>query len=161
MKQLEGLTLKGHVKVFSRKAGSDDAWELKAETDNMIMTGANTGRDLLVQWLLGLTAYTGGIAWGAIGTSATAVTLLDTQLGAETNRTSPSFLQDNAFNEAIIQFFFPDNVLANTTYYEVGTFVGGSSSANSGQIFNHALFSIGYVKVAGQDSTVEIDYTLS
>ena len=161
MKQSDAFTIKGHVKIFSRAAGSDDAWKLQTETDNLVMTGSNTGRDLLIQWLLGLTTYTGGIAWGAIGTSNTTPTLLDTQLGAETNRTSPSFQQDSGFNEAVIQFFFPDNVLANTTYYEFGSFVGGTSAAKSGQIFNHALFSIGYAKVAGQDTTLELDLTIS
>ncbi len=102
-----------------------------------------------------------GINWGAIGTGNTAPAAADTQLTAETNRSAPTFTEDFTFNEAILQFFFPDSVLANATYYEFGTFVNGSSSPNSGQIFNHALFTSAYVKVAGQDTTIEVDITLS
>ena len=159
----ESLKLTGIIRVFSHPAGSDykTHGKLESETKNLIMTGGNIGRDLLVQWLLGVATYPVGISWGAIGTSNTAVTATDTQLGAEANRTSPSYKQDYAFSEVIVQFFFPDAVLANTTFYEFGTFVGGTSSANTGQIFNHALFGTPYTKVAGQDTTVEVDITLT
>lgn len=159
----EGLAMTGTIRVYSHPAGSDykKHGKLESETRNLIMTGGNIGRDLLIQWLLGIATYPVGISWGGIGTSNTAVTATDTQLGAEINRTSPSYTQDYAFNEAIVQFFFPDAVLTAVTYYEFGTFVGGTSSANTGQIFNHALFGTPYTKVAGQDTTVEVDITLT
>jgi hypothetical protein len=52
-------------------------------------------------------------------------------------------------------------VLANTTYYECGSFIGGTSTIGSGNMFNHALFSSGYSKSAGTDTTLEIDIALS
>jgi hypothetical protein len=139
-----------------------------AKCENTIMQGINTGKDLIVSWLNGqmatgqpAAAYQNGINYGAIGSSSTAPTTADTQLGTETNRTIPSFFEDQNNNEASIQFFFPDGILANGTYPEFGTFVNGTASANSGAIFNHALFAVAYVKASGTDTTVEVDITLT
>lgn len=136
-------------------------------TDNLIMGNSNTGTDMIVQWLgaqylmaQGGSVSPTGINWGAIGTSNTAPAITDTQLGAETNRQQISFFQDFQFNQAQLQFFFADGILANGTYNEFGTFVNGTSSPNTGQIFNHALFSSPYVKTSGVDTTVEVDITV-
>jgi hypothetical protein len=98
-----------------------------------------------------------GISWGEIGTGQTTPTNLDTALTAPTNRMPVSYAADNAFNEAQIQFFFPDSTLANGTYYEFGAFIGGSATIGSGNMFNHALFTNPYSKSSGTDSTVECD----
>ncbi len=124
---------------------------------NLIMTGTNTGRDLLVQRLIGVTTYTATINYGAIGTGSTAPAAGNTQLVAETARTTVALAQDSGNNQAAIQFFFADSALANGTYREFGTFVDGTASANSGKIFNRALFSTAYVKATGTDTTVEVD----
>jgi hypothetical protein len=52
-------------------------------------------------------------------------------------------------------------VLANGTYYECGSFIGGSSTIGTGNMFNHALFSSPYSKSSGTDTTLEIDITIS
>lgn len=130
--------------------------------DNLIMTGTLTGRDLLVQYLLpGGTYYTTGINYGAIGTSSTAPASSDTQLGAEVARITSSVANDVSNNELQLQFYFPDANLTNGTYKEVGTFMNGSASANSGQIFNHALLGTPYTKGSGTDTTLEIDITFT
>jgi hypothetical protein len=102
-----------------------------------------------------------GIQWGEIGTGNTAPANTDTALTAPTNRASVSYAVDSGYNEAQLQFFFPDASLANATYYEFGTFIGGSSAIGSGNLFNHALFSVPYSKSAGTDTTVEVDLTFS
>jgi hypothetical protein len=102
-----------------------------------------------------------GIAWGEIGTGSTTPTNLDTALTTPTNRTTVSYAADIAYNEAQIQFFFPDASLANETYYEFGTFVGGGSTIGTGNMFNHALFGTPYSKSAGSDTTVEVDFSFS
>lgn len=135
---------------------------IAVEQHNLIMTGSLTGRDLFVQLLLGAaSAFTGGINYGALGTSSTTPASTNTQLGTETARTVVSFSQDFGFNEAIIQFFFPDSTLTNATYYECGTFFNGSAGANTGNIFNHALFGTPYIKTSGVDTTLEVDITLT
>jgi hypothetical protein len=129
---------------------------------NLVVYTLNYGYDILVQFLI--SAYTGsfafplGIAWGEIGTGATAPANTDIALTTPTNRASISYAADLGFNEAQVQFFFPDATLANETYYEFGTFVGGTSSIGSGNMFNHALFGSPYSKSSGTDTTVEVDF---
>jgi hypothetical protein len=132
---------------------------------NMIVWSLNCGFDILVQYLL--SAYFGsldlplGIAWGELGTGNTTPANTDIALTTPTNRAPVSYAADSQYNEAQLQFFFPDGSLANETYYEFGSFVGGSSTIGSGNLFNHALFSTPYAKSAGVDSTVEIDFSFS
>lgn len=132
------------------------------EQKNLIMQGSLTGKDLFIQFLLGTaSSFIGGINYGALGTSSTPAAVGDTQLGTEVARTVVSFSQDSGYNEAVIQFFFPDSTLANNTYTECGTFFNGTASANSGNIFNHAIFGTSYVKTSGVDTTLEVDITLT
>ncbi len=128
---------------------------------NLIMQGASTGKDLLVQRLIGDTTYTAIINYGAIGTGSTAPVVGNTQLQAEVARTTVAFAQDVGNNEAVVQFFFADTNLANGTYHEFGTFIDGTASANTGRIFNRAIFSSAYTKAAGTDTTVEVDITFT
>jgi hypothetical protein len=134
---------------------------------NIIVWSLNCGFDILVQFLI--SAYTGsfafastlGIAWGELGTGSTTPANTDTALTTPTNRAAVSYAADLGFNEAQIQFFFPDAALANETYYEAGCFVGGSSTIGTGNLFNHALFGAPYSKSAGTDTTLEIDFSFS
>lgn len=129
---------------------------------NMIVYSLNYGFDIIVQYLL--SAYNGsfafplGIAWGEIGTGSTSPSNLDVALTTPTNRATVSYGSDSAFSTAQLQFFFPDATLANGTYYEFGTFIGGTSSIGTGNMFNHALFVTPYSKSAGTDTTVEVDF---
>jgi len=184
MKAQEGLTISGRVIVRSHPAGTLHCYEtlvkmgklnlarelladgkVEVEQSNLIVDSSNYGKDILVQYLI--SAYTGsnpfplGIAWGEIGTGNTAPTAADTALTTPTNRATVSFAWDEGFNIAHVQFFFPDGILANGTYYEFGTFFGGSSSIGSGNMFNHALFGTPYAKSAGTDSTIELALTIS
>jgi hypothetical protein len=183
-KLLEKGGIRGTVIVRSHPAGTIDRYhELKnvgrivdaqeliksgkveVVQKNMIVWSLNNGFDILVQFLL--SAYTGsfafplGISWGEIGTGTTTPANTDIALTTPTNRTTVSYGADSGFNEAQLQFFFPDGVLANGTYTEFGTFVGGTSSLGTGNMFNHALFSSPYSKSSGSDTTVEIDFSFA
>jgi hypothetical protein len=180
----EKLRLTGKVIVRSHPAGTIARYQLlrslgnieeaqaliatgkiEVEQKNIVVASLNYGFDILVQFLI--SAYTGsfafplGIAWGEIGTGATAPTVADIALTMPTNRTSITYAADLGFNEAQLQFFFPDATLANGTYTEFGTFIGGTSSIGSGNMFNHALFGTPYSKSAGADSTIECDFSFS
>jgi len=184
MTQKEGLNISGKITIRSHPAGTIDAYrslvgagktveaqdlirsgKIEVEQKNLIVDSSNYGIDILVQYLL--SAYNGsfafplGIAWGEIGTGNTTPTAADTALTAPTNRAPVAFGSDSGFNTAQLQFFFPDAVLANEDYYECGSFIGGSSSIGSGNMFNHALFSSPYSKSSGTDTTLEIDFALS
>jgi hypothetical protein len=156
----EANKIKGKITIRAYKAGTKELLQ-EIVQDNLIMQAANLGKDLIIQRLLGTNTYSLNINYGAIGTGSTAPAVTDTQLATETNRTTVTYSQDSGFDEAILQFFFPDSVLTNQTYYEFGTFVDGTATANSGQLFNHALFGTPYAKTAGVDTTVEVDITLT
>ena len=129
-------------------------------THNLIMTAANLGTDLVIQRLIGNNTYSLNITEGAVGTSTTAPTLTDTQLGAEAARATWQNANDISYNEAQFLFFFTDSMLnsgGSLSVAEFGMFVDGTGTANSGQMWNHALFSPTYSKVAGTDITVECD----
>lgn len=134
---------------------------IAAKTDNLIMVSASHGLDLIVQRLCSVNTYSLNISYGEIGTSATAVTTADTALNSPSARASMALASDVGSNQAQIQFFFTDGSLANTTYREFGTFVDGTSTIGTGQLFNHAVFTVAYTKAAGTDITVEVDFSLA
>lgn len=184
MKKQEGLTVSGKVTVRSHPAGTIAALRelhrrgehdlaktvlrhgnVEAEQKNLIVDSSNCGKDILVQYLI--SAYNGsfafplGIAWGEIGTGGATPAAGDTALTAPTNRAAVAYAADLGLDEAQLQFFFPDASLANGTYYEAGSFIGGSSAIGSGSMFNHALFATPYSKSSGSDTTLEIDITFT
>ncbi len=131
---------------------------------NLIMQGSSTGKDLLVKWLLSYYNNSNlglGVNYGAIGSGSTAPAVTDTQLQTEVARVLVTLGTETGYNAAQFQFFFADASLANGSYREFGTFVGGTASANTGSIFNRALFASTYTKAAGTDTTVEVDITFN
>lgn len=182
----EKLNLKGHITILRHPAGSVAKFlelirqgrieeflalqrqgEMAAETDNMIMGGSGTGTDIIGQWIgssylvaQGLTVVPIGINYGAIGTGSAAPTAADTQLAAEYARTTVSFYQNSGFILPTLQFFFSDAQLANGTYPEFATFANASAAANSGNIFNRALFNTPYAKTGGTDTTVQAAFSI-
>ena len=131
------------------------------ECPNLIMDSPNYGLDLVIQRLVGINTYSLNIPWIEIGTGSTTPTVNDTALTTPTVRAAVDFQEDYGTTDAIVQAYITDANLANATYQEVGGFVDGTGSIGSGQIFNHALLSPTYAKVAGQDTTIQIDITVS
>lgn len=122
---------------------------------NLITTA---GRSVLAQRLANTTTYTGVINYGALGSSATAVNNADTQLGTEVFRkvvASSSYTTNTAF----IDFFY-SKADTNGTYQEFGTVIDGTASANTGQLFTHALTG-GWVKTSSESMTVSCQYVIS
>lgn len=119
---------------------------------------ATVGRSALAQRLAGTTTYTGTINYGALGSSATAVANGDTQLGTEVFRkvvASSSYTTNVAF----IDFFY-SKADTNGTYAEFGTVIDGTASANTGQLFTHALTG-GWTKSSSESMTVSCQYTFT
>ena len=125
------------------------------------MDSPNYGIDLIIQRLIGMNTYSLNILYGEIGTGSTTPTLADTALTTPTNRAAVGFQQDYGSTDAVFQFFFSNSQLANQTYNEFGTFVDGTSTIGSGQLFNHALLSPAYEKVSGQDTTIQVDFSFA
>jgi hypothetical protein len=154
------LEVKGSVILRAYRAGTKELLK-EIATPNLIVSSPNRGLDLIVQRLIGTNTYSLNITHGEIGIGQAAPATTDTQLGSAVVRVSTTYSADNANQKAALQFFFPDSILPNQTYYEFGTFVDGQPSLGTGQLFNHALFSQPYAKVSGVDVTVEVDFTVS
>jgi hypothetical protein len=138
--------------------------KLEVTNENTVMDSPNYGIDLLVQWLSGMGTFATTLlplSYIEIGTGNTTPAITDTALTTPTNRAAVGFQQDYATTDAIVQAIFSDSQLANGTYYEMGTFCGGTSTIGSGNLFNHALFASPYTKSAGTDSTIETDLSFS
>jgi len=162
----DGPTVTGVVTVIGTDANTGQELS-RIVSKNMVMDGSFTGLDLIIQWIIGQMAsgqgaetYRNGVNYGEIGTGNTAPALSDTALTAGVARTIPTLQQDFGLTQAVLQFFFSDASLANGTYKEFGTFVNGTASLGSGKIFNRVLFSGDYVKVSGQDTTVQVTFTM-
>jgi hypothetical protein len=149
------------IDVLIEKIKASFFKRVAVECPNLIMQSPSFGLDLIIQRLVGINTYSLNILFGEIGTGSTTPTLLDTGLSAPTNRAAVGFQQDFGQTDAIFQFFFADSQLANQTYPEFGTFVDGTSTIGTGQIFNRALLSPAYTKTAGTDITIQADFSLA
>jgi len=156
----EGVRITGEITVRAYRAGTQELIS-ESVTKNMIMQAGSTGLDLVIQRLIAVNTYSLNINYGEIGTGNTAVALTDVGNTTPAFRTVPSLQQDFGQSQAVLQFFFPDGSLTNQTYYEFATFVDGASGLGTGQVFNHALLGTPYVKSSGQDTTVQVVFTIT
>lgn len=160
MKSKESLAIKGKVRIITTDSITGKVKRKTRWQKNLIMLGTNTGKDLILDRLNSSNTYSLNITHLDIGTSSTTPVITDTQLGAAVSRTAKAG-GTIASNVLTLRFFFASVDLANGTYREVGTFVDGTSSVNTGQIFNHILFSSAYVKGTNEDTTIEVVFTIT
>lgn len=156
------MSIKGQVRITKYRAGTQEILWQSPWMDNIVVNSADHGRNIVVQRLVGTNTYSLNITHGEIGTSAGAVSNSDTGLGTPVLRVVTALASIGvALNVAQLQFFMTDTQLPDGTYYEFGTFIDGSSGTATGQMFNHILFSTPYTKTAGEDTTIEVDFTVS
>ncbi len=177
MELSETPTIKGKVRVITTQSLPKGFWAtlwhkhilgkktgkfLRATefTPNRIMLGTNTGKTLILQRLIGTNTYSLNIKYGEIGTGSTTPADSDVALTTPTVRVALANGSISS-NIASLFFFFSDATLANGTYYEFGSFVDGTSTIGTGKIFNHALFTVAYTKATGEDTTVQLDITIT
>lgn len=96
-----------------------------------------SGRTVFTRIMVGDTTCTGAINYGAIGTSATAVSDSQTQLVAEVKR--KRIAAKSRTDDSITLRFFFTKADAVGTFEEFACFIDGTSAANSGQMYNRAL----------------------
>lgn len=158
LKKLETLGVKGQVKILTHKDGV-----LVRETpwmDNLVVSGSNTGRNLIAQRLAGDDSYTLEITHGALGLGDTAPANSDTALEDEQARTDPATVEVSN-NVVDFRFFFADGDTPDGSYWEFGTFIDATLTPDSGQLFNRLVFGEAYVKATGEDSTVLVRFTIT
>ncbi|MDQ3158812.1 MAG: hypothetical protein M3P98_01585 [bacterium] len=151
---------KGKSSSYLKELFAENFLGIGARNNNLVVANGVAGRNNIALHLTGVYTTALAITYGEIGTNATAPTNADTALGTPTLRKSVDDY-DLADNVATFRFFFPDSELVTATYYEFGTFTNGTITLSSGQLFNHALFSPSYVKATGEDTTVEVEFTIS
>lgn len=123
--------------------------------DNMIVS---VGRQVFAGLLIGETTYSGEINYGALGTGSTAVNDADTVLDTEVKRKSIA-TRSRVGNTITLRFFYTKSD-TNGTYEEFGTFIDGTSSADTGAMFNRVLTG-GWVKTALEALTVTVQFDLN
>lgn len=159
MKAEENQTITGKIKVVTTCSKTGKFLRETAFTPNRIMLGPNTGKTLILQRLIGNNTFSLNITHGDIGTDSTSPLDSNTQITSPTrvNIANSSITS----NVATLFFFFSNATLANGTYREFGTFVDGTSTINTGQMFNRALILPSYVKATGEDTTVQLEITIT
>lgn len=154
----EKKKMRGFVRIETYKNGKKI--RETAEMENLIMLGTDTGKTLILKRLIGINTFTGNITHADIGTGTTPTTEADTTIDTAVVR-SVRGSESVSGSQANMSFFFPDALLPDGSYNEFGTFIDGTISVDTGQIFNRIVFSAPYVKASGEDTTIRVRFTLS
>ncbi len=152
-----GLAIDMPVEVYEQKtARLRQLCKVREHTfENQIVL---VGREVFTRRLTNDTTYTGIINYGALGTSSTAINDSQTQLVAEVKRKGVA-VYSRTTDSANLRFYY-SKADTNGTYYEFGTFIDGTGSANTGQMFNRVLTG-GWVKSASESLTVTVQFDLN
>lgn len=116
------------------------------------------GREVFTARLINELTYTGVINYGALGTGSAAVSDSDTVLDTEVKRKGIA-TRSRVGNTATLRFFYTKSD-TNGTYEEFGTFIDGTASADTGQMFNRVLTG-GWTKSALEALTVTVQFDLN
>lgn len=116
------------------------------------------GREVFTRILTNDTTYTGIINYGALGTSATAISDAQTTLVAEVKRKGVA-VYSRTGDSATVRFFY-SKADTSGTYQEFGTFIDGTSTVDTGVMFNRVLTG-GWTKSASESLTVTVQFDLN
>ena len=118
------------------------------------------GRTVIARWLSGDNTISAddGCNYCSLGTSSTAPANSDTQLGTESYRKATSSATYSS-NVAYISVFYTATETTGT-FQECGVHIGGTASANTGQLFSRFLTG-GLTKTSTETLTVESTITIN
>jgi hypothetical protein len=117
-----------------------------------------TGRSVFARILAGDTTYTGAINYGALGSGSTAVSSANTQLATEVKRKLYG-TRTQTGAQANLDFYYSKSD-TNGTYNEFGTFIDGTATVNTGQLYNRVLTG-GWTKSASESMTVSLQVDIN
>ena len=123
--------------------------------DNIVVTA---GRSVIAERLANDTTYTGIINYGAIGTATPTVANSDTTLDTEVFRKVVAS-QSTTDATAFIDFFISKSDWDGTAE-DFETFIDGTASVDTGQLFTHALTG-GWTKTASESMTIACQYDIT
>lgn len=118
------------------------------------------GRTIIARWLTGDNTISAddGCNYCSLGTSSTAPSNSDTQLGTETYRKATSSAT-YASNVAYLSVFYTASEVTGT-FQECGVHIAGTGTVNTGQLFSRFLTG-GIVKASTETLTVESTITIN
>lgn len=144
----------GKYRITKLDSKTGEIIEQRDYQDNLIMDGTNTGFNLILKALFGDDTYGLEIKYLDIGTGNTTPTLADTALETAVTRVTYSTRVITS-SDITYRFFIANANLPNGSYEEVGLFIGGTTSVDTGQIFARSLLDSTYTKVSGEDTIIE------
>ncbi len=127
------------------------------ETDwihNLVMEGVSNGTGIVMRQLIGDTTFPIAITSAAIGTSATAPAITDTNLVAPVLSGILVRTKSATATTLSLSFFIADVELANGTYREFGLFCGS-------RLFARSLITPVFTKASGQDAIITYEITIT
>jgi len=109
------------------------------KVDNLV---TNIGKEVFARLIAGDTTYSGEITHLAVGTGLSSPSILDTTLETEIARTTPlAPTPTRAGAEVTFDFYFaPAEAIG--TLREIGAFIDGTNTIDTGQLFDRAEIDI-------------------
>ncbi len=122
--------------------------------NRVVLTGRSVGAGILA----GETTYTGIINYGALGTASTAISDSDTVLDTEVKRKAVA--TRTRTNDQVNFDFYYSKSDTSGTYEEFGMFIDGTSTVDTGQLFNRLLTG-GWTKSSLEALTVSVQININ
>ena len=123
--------------------------------DNIVV---NVAKNLFAGRINGEVVYTGAINYLALGTGSNTPASTDTTLQTEIARKAPQAGQTRTNNQVSFEFYFaPTEAIGNLK--EVGAFIDGTASADTGALFDRAAIDV--AKTSLNSLTVTLLVTVS
>lgn len=153
------LSLMGRVRLIKTNSITKEVISVSEWSNNRIMLGTDTGKDLILDRLNSTNTYSLNINYADIGTGTNAPADGNTTLQTAVSRAikANGTISTNILS---LYFFWASADLANGTYTEFGTFVDGTATISTGKIFNRVLFGTSYTKATNEDTTAQVDITI-
>jgi len=137
MKLKSQLQLKGKFKLTLRDL--DGNIVKVQEIDNLVTT---VGKEVFSRLLAGDTTYSGLINYLAVGTGLSSPAITDTTLETEIGRTTAQAPTPTRTGTSVTWEFYFSPTEAIGTLKEIGAFIDGTGTADSGQLFDRAQIDI-------------------
>lgn len=148
------LTIQGHFHAVLRDISTGEILK-EIHKDNLVV---NVGKNGFAKLLNGESGFTGAFNYLAVGTGANAPAVTDTTLQTELARTTiVGGTNSRTNNEVSAEFYFGPTE-ANGAIKEVGVFVDGTATVDSGTLFDRTLLDL--VKLSTNSLTITFTVTV-
>lgn len=143
------LKLKGSFKLILRDHSDCCGGEMEdchngkivkiQEVNNLVTT---VGKEVFARLLANDQTYSGYINYLAVGTGLSSPSVSDTTLETEIGRTTPQSPTPTRTGTSVLWEFYFSPTEANGTLKEVGAFIDGTATIDTGQLFDRAQIDI-------------------